>query len=528
LGVVQARSESKAVRAVETNGNLTIPRGDGDDMVVVIGAGPAGLTAAYQLVKASRRVVVLESDEVVGGISRTVERDGWRFDIGGHRFFTKVRAVEDLWHEILADEDFLRRPRMSRIYYDGKFFDYPLRAVNALKNLGVIEASLCVLSYGWARIRIPKDVDTYEGWTASRFGWRLYRTFFKTYTEKVWGVPGTELKADFAAQRIKTLSLGNAIRNALLPGSRGTEITSLIEEFQYPRHGPGMMWERCRSLVEEGGGKVLLESPVTTVYRNEQGAYAVGYVDAASKSSESVIAASHVISSMPYSALVLSMDPPAPTEVREAARNLHYRDFVTVALVVPDEAGFPDNWIYVHYPGVRVGRIQNFGSWSPDMVKDGKTCLGLEYFVFEGDELWSSADADLIEMATRELVTLGLVKETDVEIGYVVRMPKAYPVYDEGYQQAVETIRGWLRSEVPNVHAVGRNGMHKYNNQDHSMYTAMLTVENIVRGAHHDIWAVNVEEEYHEEKARDAEPVGGTGRDAPVLFSRAVAGSSAR
>jgi protoporphyrinogen oxidase len=497
--------------------------------VVVIGAGPAGLTAAYQLVKAGRPVVVLEADDVVGGISRTVEREGWRFDIGGHRFFTKVQAVEDLWHEILPDEDFLRRPRMSRIYYDGKFFDYPLRAMNALRNLGVLEATLCVLSYGWVRVRPPRDLDTYEGWTASRFGWRLYRTFFKTYTEKVWGVAGSELKADFAAQRIKTLSLGKAIRNAIFPSSRGSEITSLIEEFQYPKHGPGMMWERCRSLVEEGGAKVLLGSPVVSVHRNSEGAFAVGYVDSSAVSeAESIVETNHVISSMPYSALVLAMQPPAPPEVREAAMHLHYRDFLTVALVVPKEAGFPDNWIYVHYPGVRVGRIQNFGAWSPYMVKEDRTCLGLEYFVFEGDDLWESSDEDLVEMATRELVELGLVRASDVEKVFVVRVPKAYPVYDEGYQEAVDLIRGWLRAEVPNVHAVGRNGMHKYNNQDHSMYTAMLTVENIVDGAHHDIWVVNVEEEYHEEKVRDAGESGGTGRDAPVLPRRVAAGTTSR
>ena len=525
---------------------LESPEDDETAPVVVIGAGPAGLTAAYELVKADRPVVVLEADEVVGGISRTVERDGWRFDIGGHRFFTKVPAVEELWHEILSEGDFMERPRMSRIYYDGKFFDYPLRALNALKNLGPVEAVLCVLSYLWVRVSPPKDLDSYEGWTASRFGWRLYRTFFKTYTEKVWGVPGTDLKADFAAQRIKTLSLGKAIRNSLLPSKGQTDITSLIDHFQYPKHGPGMMWEQCRELVERGGGEVRMDSPATKIYRRDGGAYAVGFTARkAGDPAERRVETNHVISSMPYSDLIFAMDPPAPPEVVQAARDLHYRDFLTVALVVPKEAAFPDNWIYVHYPGVRVGRIQNFGSWSPYMVKDGKTCLGLEYFVFEGDDLWESDDDVLVKMATEELIRIGLVDRDQVEQGFVVRMPKAYPVYDEGYQDAVETIRAWLRSEVPNVHAVGRNGMHKYNNQDHSMYTAMLTVENIVHGAHHDIWAVNVEEEYLEEKTRDAgdragagDPggtpgagaggsTGGTGRDAPVLPRRVTAGSSA-
>jgi protoporphyrinogen oxidase len=387
---------------------------------------------------------------------------------------------------------------------------------------------LCVLSYGWVRVRPPKDPDTYEGWTASRFGWRLYRTFFKTYTEKVWGVPGSELKADFAAQRIKTLSLGKAIRNSLTPSKKPTDVTSLIEEFQYPKLGPGMMWERCRELVESKGGEVRLTSPVTRIERAEHQAVAVVYAEGneASGGKQVRLEADHIISSMPYSALVLCMDPPAPSHVRDAATQLHYRDFLTVALVIPKEAAFPDNWIYVHYPGVKVGRIQNFGAWSPYMVKDGRTCLGLEYFVFEGDELWEADDDTLIAMATEELVTLGLVKAADVERGYVVRMPKAYPVYDEGYQLAVDTIREWLRSEVPNVHAVGRNCMHKYNNQDHSMYTAMLTVENIVDGAHHDIWVVNVEEEYHEEKLRDLGE--GTGRTAPIVPRRLAAGTTPR
>jgi protoporphyrinogen oxidase len=512
-------------RPADAPGGSTARAGSARDPVpvVVIGAGPAGLTAAYQLIKASRPVLVLEGDDVVGGISRTVEREGWRFDIGGHRFFTKVQAVEELWHEILPDEDFLLRPRMSRIYYDGKFFDYPLKAMNALRNLGVVEASLCVLSYAWVRVSPPKDLDSYEGWTASRFGWRLYRTFFKTYTEKVWGVPGSELKADFAAQRIKTLSLGKAIANSILPKRHSTDVTSLIDEFQYPRYGPGMMWERCRDLVEKAGAEVRMASPVTRILRRAGGAYAVAYEHGGT---ESVTDAGHVISSMPYSALVRAMDPPAPVAVLRAADDLHYRDFLTVALVVPEHAGFPDNWIYVHYPGVKVGRIQNFGSWSPYMVKDGRTCLGLEYFVFEGDELWASDDESLIKMATDELAVLGLVDRDDVQRGFVVRMPKAYPVYDEGYQQAVETIRAWLADEVPNVHAVGRNGMHKYNNQDHSMYTAMLTVENIVDGTHHDIWVVNVEEEYHEEKVRDAGE--GTGRSAPVVPRRVAAGTTIR
>ncbi len=464
--------------------------------VVVIGAGPAGLTAAYQLGKRGVRCTVLEADSVVGGISRTVQRDGWRFDIGGHRFFTKVQAVEDLWHEILPDEDFLLRPRMSRIYYNGTFFDYPLKASNALKGLGLVEAALCVMSYLWARIRPPKDQTSFEGWVTSRFGARLYRIFFKTYTEKVWGVPATEIRADWAAQRIKNLSLAKAVLNALAPKRNQKEITSLIEEFQYPKHGPGMMWERCRELVEAQGSRVVMQSPVTRICH--EGGRAVAVI--AEHDGEPVgYDATHVISSMPISTLVKIMDPPPPAEVLAAANGLTYRDFLTIALVVPAEDGFPDNWIYVHSPDVRLGRIQNFGSWSPFMVKEGRTCLGLEYFVFEGDDLWNSPDQELVELGKRELAQLGLVKPERVEAGYVVRMPKAYPMYDGTYKANVAVLREWLEANAPNVYPVGRNGMHKYNNQDHSMYTAMLSVENIL-GADHDIWTVNVEAAYHEEK----------------------------
>jgi protoporphyrinogen oxidase len=481
---------------------------------VVIGAGPAGLTAAYALTKRGRPVTVLEGDNVVGGISRTVERDGWRFDIGGHRFFTKVPVVEELWHEILPDEQFLLRPRMSRIYYRGKFIDYPLRAMNALRNLGLIESVRCILSYVWARVHPPKDQTNYEGWLVARFGWRLYRHFFKSYTEKVWGMPAAQMPADWAAQRVKNLSLLSAVVNALLPKRNQKDITSLIEEFQYPMYGPGMMWERARDLVLAQGGDIRMETPVTRICHEGGRATAVvaGRGDAQVR-----YAATDVVSSMPLPQLVLAMDPPPPADVQAAARQLSHRDFLTVALVVPESDGFPDNWIYIHSPDVQVGRIQNFGSWSPYLVKEGRTCLGLEYFVFEGDELWSKPDDELVALGGRELERLGLARASDVESGYVVRMPKAYPVYDEGYKDAVEVLRQWLAAVAPNVHPVGRNGMHKYNNQDHSMLTALLSVENIVDGAGHDVWAVNVDEDYHEEQRSTGRSYGAAGRDAPVL-----------
>ena len=499
-----------------------------DPEIVVIGAGPAGLTAAFCLHKHGVASTILEADDAVGGISRTANRDGWRFDIGGHRFFTKVPEVEALWHEILPDEDFLMRPRKSRIFYNGKFFDYPLTPMNALRNLGLIEALRSVGSYVGARLRPPKDQTNYEGWLVARFGWRLYRTFFKTYTEKVWGVPVSSMPADWAAQRVKELSLGKAIVNALMPNRNQKEITSLIEEFQYPKYGPGMMWEVCRDKVVASGSEIHMQVPVTKVRHSRGRATAVE-----ARSPDGTLrtfGCGHVISSMAISSLLEAMDPPVPEPVMLAAKGLAFRDHITVALVVPEsEVPWSDNWIYVHSPIVEVGRIQNFGSWSPYMVKEGRNVLGLEYFVFEGDHMWNAEDSDLVEQAKHELELLDLVEPSQVEAGYVVRQPKAYPIYDETYQANVEVLRAWLEEHTPNVHPVGRNGMFRYNNQDHSMYTALLTVENICTGSAHDIWSVNVEEEYHEE----AEGVGpedagiderrrGTGRDAPITPRQAV------
>ncbi len=491
--------------------------------VVVIGAGPAGLTAAYQLSKDGVAATILESDDIVGGISRTAERDGWRFDIGGHRFFTKVAPVEAIWHEILEDDEFLKRPRLSRIYYQGKYYDYPIKPLNALRNLGFIEAVRCTLSYLWAKIRPPKDQSTLEGYVVADYGRRLYEHFFRTYNIKLWNVDPKYLSSDFGAQRIKGMSLWSAVWEPIrtrLFGSRADkakQVTSLIEEFQYPKYGPGMMWERCAEIVTERGAELVMNTTVTTIKRDPEAKRATAVVARTADGETVEHPADEVISTMPFSYLLKAMDPPPPAEVIAAADQLRFRDFLTIALVVPVEYGFPDNWIYIHAPEVQVGRIQNFGQWSPYMVKDGRTCLGLEYFVFEGEGLWSKPDDELIALGTHELSVLGLVDPSKVESGYVVRMPKAYPVYDEDYKANVAVLRKWLEANVPNVHPVGRNGMHKYNNQDHSMLTAMLTVENILGRGPHDIWSVNVEEEYHEEGTGTTGSTQGTGRDAPIV-----------
>jgi len=463
----------------------------------IIGAGPAGLTAANELLTLGRSAEVYEKDAVVGGISRTAEYNGYRFDIGGHRFFTKVPAVQELWEEVLGD-DFLERPRLSRIYYNDRFFDYPLKPMNALRGLGPVEAGRVGLSYLWAQLAPHPTENNFEEWVSNRFGRRLYEVFFKTYTEKVWGMPCTEISADWAAQRIKNLDLFKAVKNSLIGSAGdGEVITTLIDRFHYPRLGPGMMWERLTERLQESGTPVHLETPVKRLHHRDSRITAIT-VESQRGGSDRELPADHVISSMPLRDLLSSFSPSPPAEIREAASRLRYRDFLTVVLIVKQEKVFPDNWIYIHSPQVRVGRVQNFGSWSPEMVPDASTTsLGLEYFVQQGDDLWSSPDEALLELGARELAVLGLVSEHDVVDGTVVRMPKAYPVYDDAYKEVLVLIRGYLAG-FPNLQVIGRNGQHRYNNQDHSMLAGMLAARNVV-GETHDVWAVNVEQQYHEE-----------------------------
>ncbi len=467
--------------------------------VVIIGAGPAGLTAAYELCKAGVPSVVLEKDDVVGGISRTVNYKGFLFDIGGHRFFTKVRAVDEMWREVLGDERFLRRSRLSRIYFNKKFFYYPLKATNALLGLGLFNCFWMVASYMKAQAFPKKPERSFEDWISNRFGRRLYETFFKTYTEKVWGIPCNEISADWAAQRIRGLSLIATIKSALLAKqatSDGEIIKTLIDAFDYPEKGPGMMWEMVAEKIQDRGSELRMEAGVEKITWNDG---AVTAVEIEEGGKRTTVTGTEFISSMPMRELVAKLEPRPPQNVIDAAERLGYRDFLTVSLVINKADLFKDNWIYIHDPEVQVGRIQNFKNWSPAMVPDdSKTCLGLEYFCFEGDGLWTMSDDELIKLGTREIAKLGLVAAEDIEDGAVVRMPKAYPVYDDIYLQCIDVIREFIEDNLPNLYLVGRNGMHKYNNQDHSMLTAMLSVKNIL-GANYDVWSVNVENEYHEE-----------------------------
>ena len=497
--------------------------------VVIIGAGPAGLTAAYLLTRAGAAVTVLERDpRYVGGISRTVEYQGFRFDIGGHRFFSKSQEVEDLWTELLGD-DLLHRPRSSRIYYGGKFYAYPLKAGEALRNLGIVESTRCVASYAKARLFPVNNPRTFEDWVSNKFGKRLFGIFFKTYTEKVWGMSCSEISADWAAQRIKGLSLSTAIMAALFPkkkkpADRSQTIKTLIDTFRYPRKGPGMMWEAAADRTRAQGGTIRMGARVTALEKLPEGSrWRVGFrAEEADGGPVEWIEADHVISSAPMRELATCIQPALPAAVLTAAAKLRYRDFLTVALVVRPTNRFDDNWIYIHEPGVKVGRVQNFASWSPEMVPDANlACYGLEYFCFEGDGLWTSSDADLVALASRELESLGLVKAGDVIDGHVVRQPKAYPVYDDEYARHVETIRSELEAHYPGLHLVGRNGMHKYNNQDHAMMTAMLTARNILAGEQlFDVWNVNQDAEYHEAGDRGAQVTDTSGRLVPRRVER--------
>jgi protoporphyrinogen oxidase len=474
-----------------------------DKPTVVLGAGPAGLTAGYLLAKEGLPVIVLEANEKVGGLAMTEERDGYRFDLGGHRFFTKVKEVDDLWHEVLDDE-FLLRPRMSRIYWNQRFLDYPLRGPDVIRKLGPVELTRALASYLAAAVRPKGTEDSLEEWVSNRFGKRLYELFFKSYTEKVWGVPCTELRAEWAAQRIKGLSFFSAAKAAFF-GNRGNKVKSLISEFHYPRFGPGQMWDSMTTEIRRLGGEVRTDTPVERLIADEDGR--IVELEAGGDT----IVPGQVISSLPLRTTVDITRPLAPPVVRDAARGLRYRDFLTVALVLDGEDLFPDNWIYIHEPGVKVGRIQNYRSWSPEMVPDqSKACVGLEYFCFEGDELWNMSDDELVALATSELEQLGLAPASKVERGYAVRVPKAYPMYDRDYEPRVAAIRSWLET-IDNLQQVGRNGLHRYNNSDHSMLTAMRAVDNLVRGTDHDLWAVNAESVYHEEDVKEEHPY----REAP-------------
>jgi len=474
---------------------------EAEPAIVIVGAGPAGLTAGWELARLGYTATIYERDRIVGGISQTVNHQGYRFDLGGHRFFTKASEVQQIWEEILAD-DFVERQRLSRIYYRGHFFDYPLKPLNALIGLGPVEALRVLASFARSRLRPERPELNFEQWVSNRFGRRLFEIFFKTYTEKVWGMKCSEISADWAAQRIQNLDLGRAVLAALFGGATAGSVKSLIHRFHYPRLGPGMMWERCAEALAGRGTPTRLESELVRISHRDGRVRSISTRNSSGLEEEREV--EHLLCSIPLGRTALLLDPPAPEEVRQAARGLRHRDFLTVMLVVDAAELFPDNWIYVHEPDVRVGRIQNFKNWSPDMVPDAsKTALGLEYFVNRGDELWSLDDGELVALATRELARLGLDAGRPVVDGAVVRVPNAYPVYDDGYRDRIATVRGHLEG-LENLTMIGRNGQHRYNNQDHSMLTGIFAARTIA-GQPQPVWDVNADDAYHEEARASAD-----------------------
>jgi protoporphyrinogen oxidase len=461
---------------------------DNQTRVVILGAGPAGLTAAYELSNLGIGCLVLEQDAVVGGLARTVEYKGFRFDIGGHRFYTKVSLVQQIWREVLGD-DLLTCKRLSRIYYKSRFFQYPLEPVDAIRGLGMMEALRCALSFVRGQLFPTLPEQDFATWVSNRFGRRLFEIFFESFTEKVWGIECRKIAAEWAAQRIQGLSVWSLLRDAVLRRSQ-QHTKTLIKEFQYPRLGPGMLWSRMKEIVEQRGVPVILNAPVESV---EWGGGRVVAVRAGGKTYHG----RNFISSIPIRELIAKLHPAAPPQLLTAAQKFHYRDFLTVALMVRGRNLFPDNWIYVHDPMVSAGRVQNYGNWSAYMTPGPDwACLGVEYFCNLTDAIWKAPDEDLIALAKREMVQLGLVREQDVVDGAVVRMPKAYPVYDCGYQDGLADVRDFLAT-VPNLQLVGRNGMHRYNNQDHSMLTAILAARNVA-GARFDLWNLSVDQDYLE------------------------------
>ena len=465
------------------------------DVIGIIGAGPAGLAAGYTILNTGSELpILLEQDSQVGGLSKTVEHKGFRCDIGGHRFFTKNPQVESLWKEVLPN-DFLRRPRLSRIYYRGKYFHYPLRIINALVGLGPREGARIMASFVKAKLTPRSPEISFEDWVSNRFGFRLYSIFFRTYTEKLWGIPCTELSADWAAQRIRNLDLTKAVINALGIGGSG-KIASLIDEFDYPRLGPGQMYEAMAAKCVDRGGKVLLRHRVVAVRHEKNKIVAL---DVVSPDGQLTVDVDMVVSTMPLDELILRMRPEPPSEIRKAAMGLQYRSIITVNTMLDRPRTVPDTWLYLHAPEVLASRLQVYKNWSPELVPDSRfSSLGLEYFSTEGDSLWSNTDTAFLEIAKKDLRELGLAKGNDIFDWFIIRYRKAYPVYSDGYQQKVNMLRSYL-SQFKNLECAGRYGQFRYNNMDHSIMTGMLAVRKLY-GEPCDPWAVNAEGEYLEQR----------------------------
>jgi protoporphyrinogen oxidase len=474
--------------------------------ILIVGAGPAGLTAGYELSKKRKNVVILEADpQYIGGIARTIFYKEYRFDIGGHRFFSKNKEVERWWADILK-KDFLKRPRLSRWYYRGKFFCYPPKPLEILKIFGFLESTKIIISYLKYKLFPIKPEESLGDWCVNNFGYYLAKPFFIDYNTKLWGISPKKISKDFASQRVKGISMINTLKNAIQktinPKNRKV-IKSLIDEFNYPKYGPGQLWEKVSQEIKNNNGKIFLGHKVVKI-NHAKGK--IISVEAQNENKRVVIKTEQVLSTMPLKELILSLSPKPPEEVLEAARNLKFRDFITVALMIDKKEISPDNWIYTHDEGIKAIRVQLFKNWSPFMVPDeNKSCIGFEYVCKEGDSLWKLSDKELIELAKKELNELNFAKSSEVFDAKVVRLKNVYPIYLIDYKKNVKIIKDYLRKNFidNSLNPLGRGGLHRYNNMDHSMVTSFLTVENILKNKHNDPWGVNEDAEYHEETKKE-------------------------
>lgn len=467
---------------------------DNEKAILIIGAGPAGLGAGYELAKNDVKVTIVESENHPGGIARTVRYKNFWFDLGGHRFFSKNEEINNIWQQLLGN-DFLTVSRLSRIYYANKFFFYPIKFSNALFNLGIWESFRVLVSYICARLKPIRPEVSFADWVSNRFGPRLFEIFFKTYTEKVWGIDCRTLSRDWAAQRIKGLSFSEVVKNSILRPKR-TRIKTLISQFHYPVYGPGMMWEAIVKFITEKNGDILYNKKVTKIVQRNNG-YEVAIIDRLTGKSEKIFT-EYLISSMPLNDFLKSLEP-APTEdIKDIARRLSFRSFLVAAMIVKRKHIFPDQWIYIHSPEVLVGRIQNVKNWSSAMVPEEVTLLGMEYFCNEGDNFWNQSDEEIMNLAAKEIVKLGFARPEEIEKGMVVRVKNAYPVYYLGFKNDLEEIRKFIVS-LKNVQVIGRSGLYRYNNMDHSMLTGIYAARNYL-GRNYNVWDVNIEEEYLEER----------------------------
>jgi protoporphyrinogen oxidase len=459
--------------------------------IAVIGAGPAGMTAAYELAKNNIEVEVFEAGPSVGGMAKTIDLWNQKVDIGPHRFFSNDTRINELWLEV-AGNDYEMVDRLTRIYYNGKFFHYPIKAMDALKNLGIVEAFNCVWNYGLEQLSPTKNTSTFEGWVTNRFGKRLYQIFFKTYTEKLWGIPCDVLDADFAAQRIKKFSLGEAMKTALF-GNSGKHKT-LVDQFAYPHGGTGIIYERMAKFVESKGNKVNLSTPVQRVITKEGNACGIELENGTIKDFD------HVITSMPFTQMVQRL-PDVPQNIKEAAGKLKFRNTIIVYLNVQAKDLFPDNWLYVHSSDLQMGRLTNFRNWVPQInCKEQSTICALEYWCYDEDEFWTYDNEKLIALGKEELRKTGLIGNAEISDGFVYRIPKCYPVYSTGYKEVLNPIEQYL-SDIKNLHVIGRYGAFKYNNQDHSILMGRLAVENILQNKVHNLWEINTDYDNYQESS---------------------------